>query len=276
MWCCTKRRKCKLDLFLSLKDLPFDLLPSVVLLGPRFIETQFPRSSSGFCERFAGNGGSDPGLAEHSCSAHVVHSASCFLDINSDGDVVTRALADLDLSRSIEVLSGRGGNDDNQRSMTSCDTAELLRTPSTCVVGSDQEAGSGNAGVEARSSREEPVEKNQCDQDQWAALSSIQKEKSREFCMAENGGIQSMTDIPATSTPKKRKANGQNPSADSTEIQEGRYEGSAYHRDGTRVGWYCRYCCSFLQNSTHGVMKKTIFKQYIIVLSRCAVRCVQD
>ncbi|XP_040026976.2 PAS domain-containing serine/threonine-protein kinase [Gasterosteus aculeatus] len=200
------------------------------------------RSSSGFCERFAGNGGSDPGLAEHSCSAHVVHSASCFLDINSDGDVVTRALADLDLSRSIEVLSGRGGNDDNQRSMTSCDTAELLRTPSTCVVGSDQEAGSGNAGVEARSSREEPVEKNQCDQDQWAALSSIQKEKSREFCMAENGGIQSMTDIPATSTPKKRKANGQNPSADSTEIQEGRYEGSAYHRDGTRVDVQCDVC----------------------------------
>ncbi|KAL6104485.1 pask [Pungitius sinensis] len=199
------------------------------------------RSSSGFCERFAGNGGSDPGLAQHSCSAHVVHSASCFLDVNSNGDVVTRALADLDLSRSVEVLSGRGGNDDNQRSMTSCDTAELLRTPSTCVVESDQEAGSGN-GVEVRSSREQRVGKNQGDQDQWAALSSIQKEKSREFCMAENGGIQSMTDIPATSTPKKQKVNGQNLCADSSQIREGRYEGSAYHRDGTRVDVQCDVC----------------------------------
>ncbi|KAM8850242.1 PAS domain-containing serine/threonine-protein kinase isoform 1-T2 [Spinachia spinachia] len=200
------------------------------------------RSSSGFCERFAGNGGSDPGLAQHSCSAHVIHSASCFLDVDSNGDVVTRALADLDLSRSIEVLSGRGGNEDYQRSMTSCDTAELLCTPSTCVVGSDQEAGSGNTGVEARSLREERVEKNQGDQDQWAALSSIQKEKSREFCMAENGGIQSMTDIPATSTPKKPKVNGQNLSADSTQIREGRYEGCAYHRDGTRVDVQCDVC----------------------------------
>lgn len=167
-------------------------------------------------------------------------SASCFLDLNSNGDLVTRALADLDLSGSTEQLNGGGFNDDNQHSMTSCDTAELLRTPSPCVVGSDQEAESvetGNAGVEARNgSSEEQVEKDQGEQDQWAALSSIHKDKSQGFCMQMNGGTQSMTDIPATSTPKKQKVNGHTPSSDGTQIVEGRYEGSAYHRDGTRVG----------------------------------------
>uniref|UniRef100_A0A671Y4F1 PAS domain-containing serine/threonine-protein kinase n=1 Tax=Sparus aurata TaxID=8175 RepID=A0A671Y4F1_SPAAU len=42
------------------------------------------RSSSGFCEKFAGNGGSDPGQTEDSRSAHIVDSASCFLDLNSN------------------------------------------------------------------------------------------------------------------------------------------------------------------------------------------------
>lgn len=172
-------------------------------------------------------------------------SASCFLDLNSNGDLVTRALADLDLSVSIELLSGGGYNDDNQHSMTSCDTAELLRTPSPCVVGSDQEAEpveSGNAGVEAKaSSSDEQVEKDQGEQDQWTALSSIHKEKSEGFCMQMNGGIQSMSDIPATSTPKKPKVNGHTPSSDGTQILEGRYEVSAYHRDGTRIGLYF-YC----------------------------------
>ncbi|XP_054483178.1 PAS domain-containing serine/threonine-protein kinase [Anoplopoma fimbria] len=200
------------------------------------------RSSSGFCEKFAGHGGSDPSQAEDSRSAHIVASASCFLDVNSDGDLVTRALADLDLSRSIELLSGGGYNDDNQRSMTSCDTAELLRTPSPCVVGSDQEAETGNAGVEARSSSEVRVENDQDEQDQWAALSTIHKEKSREFCMPVNSGNQSMTDIPATSTPKKQKVNGHNQASDTTQILEGRYEGSGYHRDGTRVDVQCDVC----------------------------------
>ena len=54
-----------------------------------------------------------------------------------------------------------------------------------------------------------------------------------------------MTDIPATSTPKKQKVDGHTPSSDSTQILEGRYKGTAYHRDGTRVGWYY-YNCSKL------------------------------
>ncbi|XP_040911348.1 PAS domain-containing serine/threonine-protein kinase isoform X2 [Toxotes jaculatrix] len=199
------------------------------------------RSSSGFCEKFAGNGGSDPGQAEESRSAHIVDSASCFLDLNSNGDLVTRALADLDLSGSIELLSGGGYNDDNQRSMTSCNTAELLQAPSPCGVGSDQEAEpveAGDAAVEARNGSREGLG----ERDQWAALSSIHKGKSEEFCIQMNGGVQSITDIPATSTPKKQKVNGHTLSSDATEIQEGRFEGSAYHRDGTRADVQCDVC----------------------------------
>lgn len=197
------------------------------------------RSSSGFCEKFAGHGGSEPGPAEESRSAHIVDSASCFLDINSNGDVVTRALADLDLSSSIELLSCGGYNDDKEHSMTSCDTDELLRTPSPCVVGSDLEA---EIGVEAKSSSEERVENNQGEKDQWAALSTIHKEKSQEFRLTVNDGNQSLADIPATSTPKKQKGNGHNGASDTSRILEGRYEGTAYHRDGTRVDVTCDVC----------------------------------
>ncbi|XP_053186682.1 PAS domain-containing serine/threonine-protein kinase [Scomber japonicus] len=179
------------------------------------------RSSSGFCENFAGHGGSGPFQADDSPSAHIVDSASCFLDLNSNGDLVTRALADLDLSGSTEILSGRSYNDDNQHSMTSCDTAELLRTPSPCVVGSDQET--------------EPVETAD-------ANVEADKEKSQEFSVQINGAIQSLIDIPATSTPKKQKVNGHTLSSDSTQILEGRYEGSGYHRDGTRVDVQCDVC----------------------------------
>ncbi|KAM3603762.1 uncharacterized protein V6R79_001706 [Siganus canaliculatus] len=185
------------------------------------------RSSSGFCEKFAG-----------SRSAHIVDSASCFLDLNSNGDLVTRALADLDLNSSIELLSGGGHNDDNQHSMTSCDTAELLRTPSPCIVELDQEpehAQAGRASGEDReNSCEEPTENSRAKEvGQWETTPSV---KSKEFC--EHGGIQSVADIPATSTPKKKKVNG-NMLSEGTQILEGRYEGSAYHRDGTRVDVLC-------------------------------------
>lgn len=212
--------------------------------------SQFPRSSSGFCEKFAGHCGSDPGPAEDSRSAHIVNSASCFLDLNSSGDLVTRALADLDLSASVELLSGGGYDDDNQHSMISCDTAELLRTPSPCVVESDHEEEPGNADVEARNASTEREEHNQGKQDQWGALSLIQIEKGQGFCMPKSGGTQSMTDIPSTSTPK-RKGIGHTVSSDTTQIVEGRYEGCAYHRDGTRVGWYYHSCSSISLRNLH-------------------------
>ncbi|XP_069014121.1 PAS domain-containing serine/threonine-protein kinase [Embiotoca jacksoni] len=211
------------------------------------------RSSSGFCEKFAGNGGSDPAQAEESHSAHVVDSASCFLELNSNDDLVTRALADLDLSSSMELLSGGVYNDVNQHSMTSCDTAELLQTQSLCVVESDQEAEpfeTEGAAMEAGDSSGEELEKGRGEQDQWATLSAIHKGKSQECCIPMNSGIQSGTDIPATSTPKKQKMNRHSLSSDTTHILEGRFEGSGYHRDGTRVDVQCDVCMSNLPDGS--------------------------
>lgn len=229
-----------LSVFLVLIELQWNLVPWFVVLCSQFIWTKFSRSSSGFCEKFAGNGGSDPAQADDSRLAHIVDPASCFLDLNSNGELVTRALADLDLSDNVEVLSGRGYNDNNQHSVASCNAAKLLQTPVPCVVMSDQEAEPVEAraiAVEARdASSEGQLLKDHGASNQWAALSSIHKGKSQEFCIQINGRIQSMTDIPATSTPKKQKMNGRNLSTDTTQILEGQFEGSAYHRDGTRVG----------------------------------------
>lgn len=176
----------------------------------RIVIINFLRSSSGFCEKFPGHGASDPGRTEESQLAHIVDSASCYLDLNSNGDLVTCAMADLDLNSSIELLSGRM-HDNSQDFVTSCDTAELLRTPSPCMIGSDQEAevaDSVSVGVEAKEgSTEESVERDQDQQAQWA-------------------------DIPATSTPKKHNTSAY------PQIPEGTFKGSGYYRDGTKVGWY--------------------------------------
>uniref|UniRef100_A0A667XDT4 PAS domain-containing serine/threonine-protein kinase n=1 Tax=Myripristis murdjan TaxID=586833 RepID=A0A667XDT4_9TELE len=75
----------------------------------------------------------------------------------------------------------------------------------------------------------------QMEQNQWAVLSSI--DTGQVACMQMNGGMRLQTDIPATSTPKKQKENELTLSSDTKEILEGRFEGSAYHRDGTRIGW---------------------------------------
>ncbi|XP_041659732.1 PAS domain-containing serine/threonine-protein kinase [Cheilinus undulatus] len=204
------------------------------------------RSSSGFCEKFPGQGGSDQGQMDDSPSVHIVDSASCFLDLNSQGDLVTRALSELNLSSSVELLSGGAHNSDHQASMISCDTAELLRTPSLCVIDSDQgeePVETGNAGVEATNgSSEVQEEKDQGERDQWAALSTIHNDKSQGFSLQMNDGNQSMADIPATSTPKKQNVNGHSLSSEGTQIVEGRYEGSAYHRDGTRIDVQCDVC----------------------------------
>ncbi|XP_034039788.1 PAS domain-containing serine/threonine-protein kinase [Thalassophryne amazonica] len=215
-----------------------------VLEGSSFeIITMESRSSSGFCEKFAAHGGSDPCQAEDLPSAHLVDSDSCYLDLNTNGDLVIRALADLDLSSSMELLSGGGYDVENQHSLISCDTGELLRTPSPCVVISEQEAMPAevsNTAVEATDSGpiEQLCEKEQVEQEQWTGLSSVHKGKSEECCGQMNSGIQSLADIPATSTPKKG-ANGHTVRSDKTEIQEGLYEGSAYHRDGIRLDVQC-------------------------------------
>lgn len=171
-----------------------------------------------------------------------MNSASFYLDVNSNGDLVTRALADLDLSSSIELLSA-GGYNDNQLSVISCDTAELLRTPSPCMVESDQEVEptAACAAMQANnwSSGENGVE-GEGKQDKWAA--SNHNENSQGFSIQMDERSKSIEDIPATSTPKKQNAI----PSDVQQILEGRYKGSAYHKDGTRVGGYDSYCKNVL------------------------------
>ncbi|XP_061696191.1 PAS domain-containing serine/threonine-protein kinase isoform X2 [Syngnathoides biaculeatus] len=184
------------------------------------------RSSSGFCEKFAGLGGSDPRQAE----------GSYFLDINSNGDLVTRALAELDLSSAV-LVGVQGGGDENQHSMTSCDTAELLRTPSPCDL--DPEDRPINPDETKKCCAKEQLE-NQARMAQWPALSSIYKENGQQCCLnGHNGPVQSAMDLPATSTPKKLKLKEEALKLDAPDLVEGQFEGIAYHRDGTRVEVQC-------------------------------------
>lgn len=237
----------------------------------QLINNSLSRSSSGFCENFGGRGSSNVGQMGNSRSEHIVNSASFYLDVNSNGDLVTRALADLDLSSSIELLSAGGYNHDNQLSIISCDTAELLRTPSPCVVESDQEvepAAACAAGVQAkdRSSGENGVEA-EGERDQWAA--SNHNENSQGFSVQMDKRSQSDEDVPATSTPKKRNAI----PSDVQQILEGRYKGSAYHRDGTRVGGYRsnlrNICCWFL----FFLFKKKKHEACFFLLYPFSIRC---
>ncbi|KAM9790140.1 PAS domain-containing serine/threonine-protein kinase [Syngnathus typhle] len=185
------------------------------------------RSSSGFCEKLPGHGGSDP------CRAEM----SCFLDINSNGDLVTRALADLDLSSAV-LISLQGASEENQHSMTSCDTDDLLRTPSPCELDPDDRP--ANADKETKNRSTEEQLENQAVPDQWHALSCVHKESGQEFCLnGNNGEVPSTKDHPATSTPKKQKRQEGALKSDDPPILEGRFEGSAYHRDGTRVEVQC-------------------------------------
>ncbi|CAG07690.1 unnamed protein product [Tetraodon nigroviridis] len=143
-------------------------------------------------------------------------------------------MADLDLNSSIELLSGRM-HDNNQHSM-SCDTAELLRTPSPCMIESDQEAevtDGVSVGVEAKeSSSGERVDGNQDQQAQWAA-------------------------IPATSTPKKQNT------PPNPQILEGTFRGSGYHRDGTKVDLQWDTCRAVLPDGS---------SMFCLWMSRCGLQ----
>ncbi|XP_014869584.1 PREDICTED: PAS domain-containing serine/threonine-protein kinase [Poecilia mexicana] len=188
------------------------------------------RSSSGFSDKFAGRLCREAAPVNESNSAPLLDSASCFVDIDCNGDAVTRVLAELDLSDDVEVLS--------MREYTG-DTAELLRTPSPGVAESDQKVEAAGAAVKAELGLSE-------EQDQWGALSLIPKGNSQECAEQAN----SLTDMPATSTPKKQTANGQVVTSNITQVLEGQFVGSGYHRDGTRVDVQCDICRTNLSDGS--------------------------
>ncbi|KAL0966483.1 hypothetical protein UPYG_G00295810 [Umbra pygmaea] len=177
--------------------------------------SMFSRSSSGFCERFPGVHGASSQEDFTYLSTEVVDSVSSYLELESNGELVTRALADLNLHGSIELP----GVVEGDVSYSSVDTAELLRTPSPYVVESDREDGPIYSGV-----RTGPLEEpeGQKEQGQWVV----------EERMPLNSGH-------TTSTPKKQ-VKGCSPSSEAPrQITEGHYDGSVTHKDGTRVEVQC-------------------------------------
>ncbi|XP_059357319.1 PAS domain-containing serine/threonine-protein kinase-like isoform X2 [Carassius carassius] len=166
-------------------------------------------SSSGFCERLVGGSGPEK-LDESQQGHHLAESGSTFLDLNSNGDVIVHAMSEMDLNDSVEILSASA---DLNHSLTSCDTAELLRTPSPFIVESDLEA-------EAQISPEQEKTQN-------FALSP----EIRNALDLRKGGIMLPGDTPTTSTPKKVKTN--------YSIPEGRIHVTCYNRDGKSIEVQC-------------------------------------
>lgn len=191
------------------------------------------RSSSGFCEKWAGGSGPrTEDMRPDRRPALPVDSGSCFLEMDSNGDLVTRALADLDLNSSLELPAA-------DLSQASCDTAELLRTPSPYMVESDVQG-------------ESHVEQATNPRIVGGSISSFGR-KQEPPCVDEaakaqilgssirNKGMPAplmVTGTPTTSTPKKQKRRPNTPwNPDPPDrIVEGCFEGHCYHRDGSRLG----------------------------------------
>ncbi|XP_067309385.1 PAS domain-containing serine/threonine-protein kinase isoform X2 [Pseudorasbora parva] len=204
------------------------------------------RSSSGFCERLVG--GSGPEKMDMTKQGNqLVQSGSTFLDLNSNGDVIVHAMSAMDLNDSIEIPSTPV---DLNHSLTSCDTDELLRSPSPFIVESDSEA-EAQIGTEQEATRETaPSQKEQERQaspqqktlehlpknhltkvlEQWNSFSEHAIGRVLDLQRVK-GGMLLSGHTPATSTPKKVKAN--------TSIPEGRIHVTCYNRDGSPIEVQC-------------------------------------
>uniref|UniRef100_A0AAY5F4B5 non-specific serine/threonine protein kinase n=1 Tax=Electrophorus electricus TaxID=8005 RepID=A0AAY5F4B5_ELEEL len=207
------------------------------------------RSSSGFCEKWAG-----PERLDDTQEPGPPDSGSCFLDLDVNGDVIARAVGDLDLSGSTEIPNTPPA--DLALSLTSCDTAELLRTPSPYVIDSDPETEPSGRTLptqqdpEGHPSPQQSSKHLQKDPDvpePWTPHFQFWNGSPR----SGNGRMLLPGDTPATSTPKKPQSSPVTPLSPLTLIQEGRFRANFYHRDGSPVGTElfpncCFYVCVFL------------------------------
>ncbi|XP_058607475.1 PAS domain-containing serine/threonine-protein kinase isoform X2 [Onychostoma macrolepis] len=201
-------------------------------------------SSSGFCERLVGGSGPEK-LDESQQGRQLAESGSTFLDLNSNGDVIVHAMSEMDLNDSVEIPNASA---DLNHSLTSCDTAELLRTPSPFVVESDPEAEAQICPEQETTQKPAPSPQEQEQQtcprqktleklpknhvtklrEQW---NSFSEHAVGHVLDLRKGRILLPGDIPATSTPKKVKAN--------SSIPEGRIHVTCYNRDGTPIEVQC-------------------------------------
>ncbi|XP_026888737.2 PAS domain-containing serine/threonine-protein kinase isoform X2 [Electrophorus electricus] len=195
------------------------------------------RSSSGFCEKWAG-----PERLDDTQEPGPPDSGSCFLDLDVNGDVIARAVGDLDLSGSTEIPNTPPA--DLALSLTSCDTAELLRTPSPYVIDSDPETEPSGRTLptqqdpEGHPSPQQSSKHLQKDPDvpePWTPHFQFWNGSPR----SGNGRMLLPGDTPATSTPKKPQSSPVTPLSPLTLIQEGRFRANFYHRDGSPVEMQC-------------------------------------
>uniref|UniRef100_A0A8C1BLM5 PAS domain-containing serine/threonine-protein kinase n=2 Tax=Cyprinus carpio carpio TaxID=630221 RepID=A0A8C1BLM5_CYPCA len=201
-------------------------------------------SSSGFCERLVGGSGPEK-LDDSQQGRQLVESVSTFLDLNSNGDVIVHAMSEMDLNDSVEIPNASA---DLNHSLTSCDTAELLRTPSPFVVESDLEEEAQICSEQEITQKPalSPQQQEQQTSPQQKTLEQLPKNhvtKLREqwnsfsehavvrVLELQKGGILLPGDTPTTSTPKKVKAN--------SSIPEGRIHVTCYNRDGTPIEVQC-------------------------------------
>ncbi|XP_076837669.1 PAS domain-containing serine/threonine-protein kinase [Brachyhypopomus gauderio] len=201
------------------------------------------RSSSGFCEKWAGPERLDDTQQE----AGPPDSSSCFLDLDANGEAIVRAMGDLDLSGSAEMPVAPPA--DLDLSLTSCDTAELLRTPSPYVVESDPEAEPSrptppeHQDLEGHLSPQQRPEHAEKDPDCWNPQIQVPQPWTPHFQpwsatpRSREGRMPSGT--PTTSTPKKPQSRPATPLSPLTLIQEGRFRANCYHRDGTPIEVQC-------------------------------------
>ncbi|KAI5615327.1 PAS domain-containing serine/threonine-protein kinase isoform X2, partial [Silurus asotus] len=204
----------------------FALLESQQDRSARFQNSSFEvislgsRSSSGFCEKWAGPEKSDDTQQE----VEVADSSSCFLDLDTNGDAIALAIGELDLSE--------------------CDTAELLRTQSPCILDSDPETEPLDqkyklpeqeclgGGVISSLKKASLLEANP---EQWNTEFEIPEQCTSfsELCKSLS------SDRLATSTPKRPQCAPVRALTPPALIQEGRFQANCYHRDGTPIEVQC-------------------------------------
>ncbi|MGH0152353.1 UNVERIFIED_CONTAM: hypothetical protein FKN15_022282 [Acipenser sinensis] len=165
-------------------------------------------------------------------SSLISQESSSYLnvEVESNGNLITQAMQDLDLNGSLELVSP---------DLSSCSTSEILRTPSPYMVerGEGKELLPYSAGLEeaVTTALSDQSGERQCrsleqgDQEHWT--SSMPPNKDGVF---EGRESSLKTENPATSTPKKQPE-GQALSTTQGEIQEGHSRGNCYHRDGSRL-----------------------------------------
>ncbi|XP_052388270.1 PAS domain-containing serine/threonine-protein kinase [Carassius gibelio] len=203
-------------------------------------------SSSGFCERLVGGSGPEK-LDESQQGRQLAKSGSTFLDLNSNGDVIVHAMSEMNLNDSVEILSASAGLN---HSLSSCDTAELLRTPSPFIVEFEPEAEAQSCPKQdtIQNPAPSPLEQEQTTSPQQKTLEQHPinhltklREQWNSFSeqvigrvldlQRERGGVLLPGDTPTTSTPKKVKVN--------SSIPEGRIHVTCYNSDGTPVEVQC-------------------------------------